>query len=143
MVAAAEGRRVSPGEIDACFADDVSDVRRALLSAQFAAASPAAEMTPTIKRRGAARTESRTSLRGHPVCDGRRAVAAVATELIARVDPRVAAAESLAPAGALKAAMGARSDKERARGARRGAAGGGGGRAQARGGCRRRRRRQG
>ena len=101
LVAAAEGKRVSPGEVaSAARLADAGDVRRALLSAQFAASSPAAEMT---RRPTRGTTKSRSTAAVAALEYDTNAVAAVAAELIARVDPRVAAAEALAPARALYA----------------------------------------
>ena len=102
LVAAAEGRRVSPADVaSAARFADAGDVRRALLSAQFAASSPAAEMTRRPTR--ARTTKSRSAAAGAALEYDTDAVAAVAAELIARVDPRVAAAEALAPARATRA----------------------------------------
>ena len=101
LVAAAEGKRVSPGEVaSAARLADAGDVRRALLSAQFAASSPAAEMT---RRPTRGTTKSRSTAAVAALEYDTDAVAAVAAELIARVDPRVAAAEALAPARATHA----------------------------------------
>ena len=103
LVAAAEGRRVSPADVaSAARFADAGDVRRALLSAQFAASSPAAEMTRRPTR--ARTTKSRSTAAAAAALEyDTDAVAAVAAELIARVDPRVAAAEALAPARATRA----------------------------------------
>ena len=142
LVAAAEGRRVSPADVaSAARFADAGDVRRALLSAQFAASSPAAEMTRRPTR--ARTTKSRSTAAAAAALEyDTDAVAAVAAELIARVDPRVAAAEALAPARATRAmslvAEGSElEEREAERRAEEAAV------RSARGGCRRRRRRQG
>ena len=90
LVAAAEGRRVSPGEIAAACESKQGDVRRALLSAQFAASNPRASIRIPRKRVSVMALEE-------------PGLAGAASRLIARVDPRVSAAEATAPANAVKA----------------------------------------
>ena len=90
LVAAAEGRRVSPGEIAAACESKSGDVRRALLSAQFAASNPRASIFIPRKRVSVMALEE-------------PGLAGAASRLIARVDPRVSAAEATAPAMAVKA----------------------------------------
>ena len=90
LVAAAEGRRVSPGEIAAACESKSGDVRRALLSAQFAASNPRASILIPRKRVSVMALEE-------------PGLAGAASRLIARVDPRVSAAEATAPANAVKA----------------------------------------
>ena len=90
LVAAAEGRRVSPGEIAAACESKQGDVRRALLSAQFAASNPRASILIPRKRVSVMALEE-------------PGLAGAASRLIARVDPRVSAAEATAPANAVKA----------------------------------------
>ena len=90
LVAAAEGRRVSPGEIAAACESKSGDVRRALLSAQFAASNPRASILIPRKRVSVMALEE-------------PGLAGAASRLIARVDPRVSAAEATAPAMAVKA----------------------------------------
>ena len=90
LVAAAEGRRVSPGEIAAACESKQGDVRRALLSAQFAASNPRASILIPRKRVSVMALEE-------------PGLAGAASRLIARVDPRVSAAEATAPAKAVKA----------------------------------------
>ena len=90
LVAAAEGRRVSPGEIAATCESKSGDVRRALLSAQFAASNPRASILIPRKRVSVMALEE-------------PGLAGAASRLIARVDPRVSAAEATAPAMAVKA----------------------------------------
>ena len=90
LVAAAEGRRVSPGEIAAACESKQGDVRRALLSAQFAASNPRASILIPRKRVSVMALEE-------------PGLAGAASRLIARVDPRVSAAEATAPAMAVKA----------------------------------------
>ena len=76
LVAAAEGKRVSPGEVaSAARLADAGDVRRALLSAQFAASSPAAEMT---RRPTRGTTKSRSTAAVAALEYDTNAVAAVA-----------------------------------------------------------------
>ena len=89
LVAAAEGRRVSPGEIAAACESKSGDVRRALLSAQFAASNPRASILIPRKRVSVMALEE-------------PGLAGAASRLIARVDPRVSAAEATAPAMAVK-----------------------------------------
>ena len=90
LVAAAEGRRVSPGEVAAACESKSGDVRRALLSAQFAASNPRASILIPRKRVSVMALEE-------------PGLAGAASRLIARVDPRVSAAEATAPAMAVKA----------------------------------------
>ena len=90
LVAAAEGKRVSPGEIAAACESKSGDVRRALLSAQFAASNPRASILIPRKRVSVMALEE-------------PGLAGAASRLIARVDPRVSAAEAKAPANAVKA----------------------------------------
>jgi chemotaxis protein histidine kinase CheA len=90
LVAAAEGRRVSPGEVAAACESKSGDVRRALLSAQFAASNPRASILIPRKRVSVMALEE-------------PGLAGAASRLIARVDPRVSAAEATAPANAVKA----------------------------------------
>ena len=141
LVAAAEGKRVSPGEVaSAARLADAGDVRRALLSAQFAASSPAAEMTPTTDPwhdQVAIDGGGRGARVRHQRRRGRRGRADRAGGPARRRRRRLSR-----PARATMCYE-PRSRSEPNRGARDGAPGGGGGRAQARGGCRRRRRRQG